>query len=58
MGDQLTIERSVNCMLSMANGFTQDERLEGMHAEIADWHAEMNFLGVSITSAYTCIHNP
>ena len=31
----------------MANGFTPDDRLDGMHAEIADWHAEMNLLSVS-----------
>lgn len=48
VGDQLTTERTVNCILSMANGFMPDDRLEGMHAEIADWHAEMNLLGVSI----------
>lgn len=48
VGDQLTIERTVNCILSMANGFTPNDRLEGMHPEIADWHAEMNLLGVSI----------
>ena len=47
VGDQLTVERAVNCQLSVANGFTMDERLEGMHAEIADWHSEMNFLGVN-----------
>ena len=42
VGDQLTIERTVNCILSMANGFTPDDRLEGMHAE-------MNLLSVSKT---------
>ena len=47
VGDQLTVKRAVNCKLSVSNGFTPDERLEGMHIEIADWHAEMNFLGVS-----------
>ena len=47
--DQLTVERAVNCQLAVTNGFTQDDRLEGMHAEIADWHAEMNFLGVSFS---------
>jgi hypothetical protein len=45
--DQLTVECAVNCQLSVTNGFTPDDRLEGMHVEIADWHAEMNFLGVS-----------
>ena len=48
VGDQLTVERTVNCMLSMVNAFTPDERLEGMHPEIADWHAEMNFSSVSL----------
>ena len=47
VGDQLTVERAVNCQLSVTNGYTMDDRLEGMHVEIADWHAEMNFLGVS-----------
>lgn len=36
VGDQLTIESSINCIFSMANGFTPDERLEGIQAEIAD----------------------
>ena len=53
VGDQLTVERGVNCMLSMANGFSQDDRLEGIHVEIADWHAEMNFLGASSNCSRT-----
>lgn len=41
-------------MLSMANGFSQDDRLAGIHdVEIADWHAEMNFLGVSSNCSRT-----
>ena len=48
VGDQLTVERAVNGILSTSNGFTQDERYEGIHVEIADWHAEMNFLNVSV----------
>ena len=47
VGDQLTIERAVNCLLSLSNGFTPDERLEGIHTEIADWYAELKFLSVS-----------
>jgi hypothetical protein len=46
-GDQLTIERMVNTLLSLSNGFTQEEMLEGIHAEIADWHTELKFLSVS-----------
>ena len=47
VGDQLTIERMVNCLLSLSNGFTSDDRLEGIHSEIADWHTELKFLSVS-----------
>ena len=49
VGDQLTVERAVNCMLSMTNAFTSEERLEGMHVEISDWHSEMNFLSVRVS---------
>lgn len=48
VGDQLTIERVVNGILSVSNGFSSDERFEGLHAEIADWHTDMKFLCVSI----------
>lgn len=44
IGDQLSVERAVNCL---ANGFTAEERLDGLHLEIADWHAELKFLSVS-----------
>lgn len=47
VGDQLSVERAVNCLASLANDFTPDERLDGLHLEIADWHAELKFLSVS-----------
>jgi len=47
IGDQLSVERAVNCLSSLANGFTAEERLDGLHLEIADWHAELKFLSVS-----------
>lgn len=47
VGDQLTIERAVNAVRSMANGYTPLERLEGFHFGIADWHAGVKFLSVS-----------
>jgi hypothetical protein len=31
VGDQLTVERAVNCHMSLCNGFTQEERLDGLH---------------------------
>ena len=46
VGDQLTIERAVNAVKSMANGYTPLERLEGFHFGIADWHAGVKFLNV------------
>lgn len=49
VGDQLSVERAVNCLASLANGFTPDERLDGLHLEIADWHAELKFLSVSLS---------
>ena len=47
IGDQLSVKRAVNCLSSLANGFTAEEKLEGLHLEIADWHAELKFLSVS-----------
>lgn len=46
VGDQLSVERAVNCLSSLSNGFTPDDRLDGLHVEIADWHAELKFLAV------------
>ena len=47
LGDQLSVERAVHCISSLANGFTLEERLDGLHVEIADWQAELKFLAVS-----------
>ena len=38
-GDQLTVERAVNVISSVANGYTREERLEGMNSQLGDWHA-------------------
>ena len=46
VGDQLSVERGVNGHMSLANGFTPEERVEGLHFEIADWHAGNKFLEV------------
>lgn len=48
MGDQLSVERAVNGHMSLANGFTPEERLEGLHFEVADWHAGNKFLEVHV----------
>lgn len=46
VGDQLTVERAVNGHNFITNGFLPEERLEGLHFEIADWHAGNKFLEV------------
>lgn len=48
VGDQLTVERGVNGIQEVSNGFTSDERHEGLHFEIADFHGGMKFLEVDI----------
>ena len=48
VGDQLSVERAVNCLLQVSNGYTPEERLEGMHFEAGDFHAGMKFLQVSV----------
>lgn len=48
VGDQLTVERAVNGHASLSNGFTTEERLDGLHFQIADWHAGNKFLQVNI----------
>lgn len=45
-GDQLTVERSVNVVASVANGYTAEDRLEGMNFQIGDWHAGVKILSV------------
>ena len=53
--DQLSVERGVNCLKQVKNGFTPEERLDGIHIEIADFHAQMKFLQVHISSIL-CIY--
>ena len=52
VGDQLTVERAVNGHASLSNGFTPEECLDGLHFQIADWHAGNKFLQVNTC---TCI---
>lgn len=49
VGDQLSVERGINHLLQVANGLTSEERKEGMHMEIADFHSQMKFLQVILT---------
>lgn len=46
-GDQLSVERAVNIISSVANGYTQEDRLEGLNLQLGDWHAGLKLLSVS-----------
>lgn len=46
VGDQLTVERGVNALFEVANGFTAKERHDGLHFEMADFHGGMKLLEV------------
>lgn len=46
VGDQLTVERGINALMEVSNGFTSKERKEGLHFEAADFHGGMKFLEV------------
>ena len=48
VGEQLTVERGVNGLMNLSNGFTSGERREGLHFEIADFHGGIKFLEVII----------
>ena len=48
IGDQLTVERAVNAIMSRQNGYSKEERLANINIGIADWHADMNFLQVYV----------
>ena len=38
----------MNALLQVSNDFTPKERLEGLHIEVADWHAGNKFIKVYI----------
>ena len=41
-GDQLTVERAINVIQSVMNGYTPEDRLE-----LGDWHTGLKILSVS-----------
>ena len=47
-GDQLTVERAVNVIASVANGLTPQDCLDGIHLQLGDWHASVKLLSVSV----------
>ena len=57
IGDKLRVERGVNTHNTLVNGFAPNDRLEGLHFEMADWHGDnkslavQNFLNVVFQSS-------
>ena len=47
-GDQLSVERSVNAIYSVSNGYTPQDRLEGFNMQLGDWHTGVKILEVYI----------
>jgi hypothetical protein len=47
-GDQLSVERAVNTISSVANRYTPEDRLEGINLQLGDWHASVKLLTVSV----------
>ena len=47
VGDQLTVERGVNAILEVSNGFDGEQRFDGLHFEVADFHSSMKLIQVS-----------
>ena len=45
-GDQPTVERAVNMISSVANGYTPEDCLDGINLQLGDWHAAVKLLGV------------
>ena len=54
--DQLTVERAVNVISSVANGFTPEDRLEGINLQLGDWHAAVKVLSVSTSAMFTLVY--
>ncbi|CAB3986254.1 Hypothetical predicted protein [Paramuricea clavata] len=50
--DQLTVEQVVNAHMTLSNGFTPEERMDGLHCGIADWHAGNKALNVLFSHLY------
>jgi hypothetical protein len=41
------VERAVNAHMTLCNGLTPQEQLEGLQFQIADWHAGNKAIGGS-----------
>lgn len=47
VGDQLTIERLLQIIFQALGAFDPEERFEGIHCEVADFHFDMKIMQVT-----------
>ncbi|CAB4011105.1 Hypothetical predicted protein, partial [Paramuricea clavata] len=52
-GDQLTVERAINVIQSVMNGYTPEDRLEGIIMQLGDWHAGLKILSMIYERFYS-----
>lgn len=45
-GDQLSVERAINTIHSVSNGYTSEDRLDGFNMQLGDWHTGVKILEV------------
>ena len=58
-GDQLTVERAVNIISSVPDGYTPKDRLDRITLQLGDWHAGVKILSVSRVQSIEikyCLH--
>lgn len=58
VGDQLSVEREANFLLQIANGLTAEERMDGIHLEVTDFHTKMKFLQVYSSCHWPVLMHP
>ena len=56
-GDQLSVERATNVKQSVSNGFTAEDRLEGITLQLGDWHTGLKILSVCIATVFFVYHH-
>lgn len=54
-GDQLTVESAANVIASVANGYSPEDRLDGINLQLGDWHAGVKLLTVSTFFNLKCL---
>ena len=52
VGDQLSVERAVNCIHSVSNEYTPEDHLEDFNMQLGDWHTGVKILEVVLILEY------